>query len=224
MRLLLPLLLLAGCAAPPASPPVPPVPATPDPFVALLDQLRSDEIEARDRAERALLAMGPGAEARLRRALEGADTDEIRARLAAVLDRLEISNMPLLPQEGMLGGVRIHVLHAFAWQTQPRAEHTFVSTVWEFENTGSTVSTVRILRARVVLGGLPRDVRITGTKLDPDPAYPLEPGQRWRPALKMPEGPAAPAGAAVFAVLDFSDGAGHELKLRSSDAGVEKTE
>lgn len=222
------LLLLAGCAPPMTADPKPvdivDTPSMARPIDALIERLQSDGLELRDAAARELLAMGPIAEPELRRALAASDVPEVRVRLAAILESIEIAGLPALPTEGLLGDVRISLMHTFAWQTPPRGEHTFVSSVWRFENGGSTEVAIRIARARFVAGGEPRDVRPHGTKLDPDPTYPMTPGQVWKPAIKLPECPAFPAGSLVYAVFDFSDGSGRTLRLRTKDAGVEKTE
>ncbi len=228
------LLLLAGCASP-AAPATPQPPALRSPAATtgeggkpsavrhLVDELRSDDIEARERAEVDLVALGEAAEAELRDAMK-TDTAEVRARIESVLEKIEIR--PTLPTEGRLGEVAISHMHAFAWQNAPRGETIYVSTVWSLRNRGSTEASVRIARARVVHKGRGSTVRITGTKGDeePDPVYVLGAGNVKKPALKMPECPAAAAGEEVYAVLDFADGAGRILRLRSDDAGFEKTQ
>lgn len=231
MRRAIAIVLLAGCSTVPEATHRPQprilreeVPRMARPVDAYIDHLHSESLAVRDRAARALQAMGPLAEPELRRAVEAIEIPEVKARIAAVLEAIEIAGLPALPTEGALGDVRISLMHTFAWQTPPRAEHTFVSSVWRFENGGSGEVTVRIARARFVRSGEPRDVRPHGTKLDPDPTYPLTPGQVWKPALKLPECPASPAGSTVFAVFDFADGSGRILRLRTHDAHVDKTE
>src|SRR6185503_16619848 len=106
----------------------------------------------------------------------------------------------------------------FAWQNQPPANSTFVSTVWSLENRGETEVEVRIARARIVHKSGVFEVKVTGTKLDPDPVYKLIPGDVQKPAPKMPECPPLPWGDEVYAVLDFADNAGHTVRLKTGDA------
>jgi hypothetical protein len=225
MRRLL-LLLFAGCAAPPeATTPAPaPLKQPPPAIPFLIETLRSDDIEERDRAEADLLALGEAAETALRDAARSTDSLEVRSRLEVVLEKLEIR--PTLPAEGRLGDVRIAAMHAFAWQNPPRGETIYVSTVWSLRNEGDRESTLRISRARVVHKGRSRDVALCGTKgaEEPDPVYVLAAGGVKKPALKMLECPPAPPGDEVYAVLEFTDGSGRTLRLRSGDAGVEKVE
>ena len=207
--------------APPPTAPAPP-PARPSAVRHLIDELRSDDIEARERATGDLVALGEAAEPDLREAMK-TEQAEVRARIESVLEKIEIR--PTLPKEGRLGDIEISFMHSFAWQNAPRGETIYVSTVWSIRNRGTAEASVRVARARVVHKGRASTVRITGTKGDeePDPVYVLGPGGVKKPALKMPECPAAPAGDEVYAVLEFADGAGRILRLRCDDAGVEKT-
>jgi hypothetical protein len=225
------LMLLAGCATPP---PADREPARPEPHTLsrpaapsavrrLLEELLRDDIEARERAEADLLALGESAEAELCEFLNGRPPAELKARVQAILARIEVR--PTLPSAGRLGDVAVEAMHSFAWRVAPRGDFVHVSTVWSIRNTGSAKTSVRIARARVVHKGVGHDVRITGTKGDeePDPAYELDPGMVRKPALKMPECPRMPAGDEVYAVLDFTDGQ-RVLRLRSDDAAIEKNE
>lgn len=219
---------MAGCSSTPgAGDPVIARAAAPQPGPAisrLIDLLRSEEIEERAGAEADLVALGESAEPALRAAANAADSVEVRSRLETILERLEVR--PTLPQAGSLGGVDISAMHAFAWQNPPRGETIYVSTVWSLRNQGDREAAVRVARARVVHKGRARTVALYGTKgaEEPDPVYVLAAGGVRKPALKMLECPPAPPGDEVYAVLEFTDGAGRLLRLRSGDAGVEKTE
>jgi hypothetical protein len=222
-----PLLLLAGCAtapppAPPAAPPDPPAPVDDGAVRRLLALLRSDDIDEREQAVDALGALGPRAEAALREALAAEDSAEVRARIETALGRIEDASLAALPAEGLLGRVRIAFMHAVAWENPPAEGAITVSSVWSIENRGDAEATVRVARARVVHAGRPRDVRITGTKGEADPEYRLPARSVKKPALKAPETPPVPAGDEVWAVIDFADGAGRTLRLRTAPAAVER--
>ncbi len=218
------LLLLAGCAAPVETPTPSAPPPAPDRIAELVEILAGGSLEEREQAERELAGLGPPVEGELARRVAAATDAEVRARLESALERIAAANLERLPTEGTIGEVRITLLHSFAWQAGPEASRTFVSTVWELRNGGAATSTIRIARARMAAGGTVADVKATGTKLDPDPVYELSPGRVWKPAIKMPEGPASAAGSEAWAVLEFADDSGRRLRLRCRPAVVERTD